>query len=175
MQKSHVIARDRALVYIVVASVVWEQGVFLWCIIYSNFFHIVPLFDLLWWDNMWRDLSFSLSGVSVNVQDLAPSCAGSLFGMMKTKLWNNVVVFWKIENESLHNALYTWHNLWCFIFTTSEKVFVQFDMLLKWKCVLSVLQVSWIRVELSQVRWTGIESLFAELTLFVWPFINYPA
>lgn len=35
-------------------------------------------------DEMANEMYYSYSGVSVNVQDLAPSCAGALFGKLKS-------------------------------------------------------------------------------------------
>ncbi|KAK0148189.1 Solute carrier family 17 member 9 [Merluccius polli] len=48
------------------------------------YFYCVLVSSALMGQHVTHDLSLSHSGVSVNVQDLAPSCAGALFGVMNT-------------------------------------------------------------------------------------------
>lgn len=80
---------------------------------------------------------FFYSGVSVNVQDLAPSCAGALFGELKKKttqnfwkrfikfswIWNILALTWQIFflkhrwnfNVYLHFFYRCYEYMWCFL------------------------------------------------------------
>lgn len=55
-------------------------------------------------------LSFLLSGVSLNVQDLAPSCAGALFGKLNPTLY--IMVIFLIEFSVLHLSVWPWQVSW---------------------------------------------------------------